>query len=351
MRIELFEYRLPDALIAQAPVEPRDQSRLMVLPRDGGDASHRVFADLVELLRPGDVLVRNDTKVVPARLVGRRCATGGKWEGLFVRARPEGWEMLATTRGKPVAGETVEVGTNLVLTLVERLAGGWLVRPAPGSEDAVDVDPTSRAIKLLERHGTTPLPPYIRGGRESPGDRPRYQTVYARRPGAVAAPTAGLHFTDSLCARLVEVGVAFVDVTLHVGPGTFRPIEVDDIEAHALHAEWAELSADAADRLNAARDARGRIIAVGTTSARVLETAASADGRIAAFAGETATYIRPGHVFRGLDGLITNFHLPRSSLLVLVAALAGRDRIMQAYQAAVAMNYRFYSYGDAMIIL
>ncbi len=342
-----FDFSLPEGLIAQEPVEPRDRSRLMVVRRQSGTIEHATFADLPDLLAPGDMLVRNDTRVVAARLLGRREATGGRWEGLFLREiDAESWEILATTRGKPDVGETVivderEGDQRLVLRLVEKREGGrWLVRPETAGE----------ASALLDRFGTVPLPPYIRKGREGPGDRLRYQTVYARNPGAVAAPTAGLHFTADLNARLAGRSIGFADLTLHVGLGTFRPIEADRIEDHALHAEWAELSAGTADRLNLCRESGGRIIAVGTTSARVLETAAK-DSTLRPFTGETALYLRPGHAFLGLDALITNFHLPRSSLLVLVSAFGGIDLIRQAYAEAIQRQYRFYSYGDAMLVL
>ena len=343
MQTSAFDFDLPDELIAQRPAEPRDRSRLMVVRRESGAWEHRTFADLPDLLAPGDVLARNNTRVVPARLVGHREATGGKWEGLFLRALPDGsWEILATTRGKPAEGEHVVVGQGLRLRLEGRGdAGRWIVRP----------DRSGSLSALLDRHGSVPLPPYIRKGCEGPGDRLRYQTLYAQIPGAVAAPTAGLHFTDPLFRRLGGRGIACVDLTLHVGIGTFRPIEADRIEDHVLHAEWAELPASAADTLRDRRARGGRIVAVGTTSARVLETAASATGRIAPFAGETAFYLRPGHTFRGLDALITNFHLPRSSLVVLVSALAGVELTRAAYAEAIRERYRFYSYGDAMLIL
>lgn len=354
METSAFDFELPDDLIAQRPVEPRDRSRLMVVHRDSGWIEHRTFVDLPEILRPGDLLARNNTRVVPARLVGRREATAGRWEGLFLRALPSGdWEVLATTRGKPAVDETVIVGNpdehaggGLRLRLVARgEAGRWIVRPDSGA------DPTT----LLDRFGMVPLPPYIRKGREEPGDRLRYQTVYAAVPGAVAAPTAGLHFTQDVLRRLDERGVGQVDLTLHVGLGTFRPIETDRIEDHVLHAERAELTPQAAERLNACRTAGGRIVAVGTTSARTLETAASASESVARpfrpFSGETALYLRPGHTFQGLDALLTNFHLPRSSLIVLVSALAGVDLTRDAYAEAVRQRYRFYSYGDAMLVL
>jgi S-adenosylmethionine:tRNA ribosyltransferase-isomerase len=338
-----FDFDLPDELIAQHPAEPRDRSRLMVVRRGAGTWEHRTFSDLPDLLAAGDVLVRNNTRVVPARLIGHREATGGKWEGLFLRARPDGtWEVLATTRGRPSVGEHVVVGRGLRLALEGRgEAGRWVVRP--------ECDDPPAAI--LERHGHVPLPPYIRKGREGPSDRLRYQTTYARVPGAVAAPTAGLHFTEELFARLAARGIACVDATLHVGLGTFRPIEADRVEDHILHAEWAELPAAAADALRACRARGGRVVAVGTTSARVLETSAAADGDLRPFSGETALYLRPGHIFRGLDALITNFHLPRSSLLVLVSALAGVELTRAAYAEAIRQRYRFYSYGDAMLVL
>lgn len=342
MQTSAFDFLLPDDLIAQHPVEPRDQARLMVIRRKEGTWEHRTFSDLPSLLDRGDVLVRNNTQVVPARLLGHREATGGKWEGLFLRILPEGtWEILATTRGRPVEGETVVVGQGLRLTLEAKGEGGrWLVRPS--SEEPASL--------LLERHGQVPLPPYIRKGREAPGDRTRYQTLYASVPGAVAAPTAGLHFTEAVFEGLKTRGIVWVDTTLHVGIGTFRPIEVDQIEDHVLHAEWAELSPGAATILNTQRSQGGRVVAVGTTSARTLETA-GASGTILPFAGETRLYLRPGHPFHAVDVLLTNFHLPRSSLLVLVSALAGVDLIRDAYAEAIRQRYRFYSYGDAMLVL
>ena len=347
METSAFDFDLPDGLIAQHPVEPRDASRLFVVRRAGGPFEHKTFADLPELLAPGDVLVRNDTRVVPARLEGLRAATGGRWEGLFLRELPGGdWEVLATTRGKPAAGEVVSVeapgGSALRLTLVAKGdAGRWVVRP----------EVSASASDLLDRFGRVPLPPYIRKGREGPGDRLTYQTVYAREPGSVAAPTAGLHFTDAVFRRLAGRGVALADVTLHVGVGTFRPIEAERIDDHVMHAERGEVSAETASLLNARRAAGGRIVAVGTTSARLLETAAGASGVIRAFSGETAIYLRPGCAFRGVDALLTNFHLPRSSLVVLVGAFAGVDLVRAAYAEAVRLRYRFYSYGDAMLVV
>lgn len=343
MRTSDFDFDLPDELIAQEPIEPRDRSRLMVVRVGSASLEHRRFEDLPELLEPGDILVRNNSRVVPARLIGRREQTGGKWEGLFLRVLEDGsWEILASTRGRPAVGERMIVDGGLGLILRERKeAGIWRVRP----EDE------RSALVLLEQFGKVPLPPYIRKGIEGQEDRARYQTVFAAVPGSVAAPTAGLHFTDDLFARLEARRIGRADVTLHVGIGTFRPIEAENVEDHALHAEWAEVDARAAESLNAARRRGGRVVAVGTTSARTVETAAGEDGGLRPFSGETALYLRPGHRFRAVDALVTNFHLPRSSLLVLVSALAGYDLIRAAYAEAVRERYRFYSYGDAMLIL
>jgi S-adenosylmethionine:tRNA ribosyltransferase-isomerase len=347
-----FDFELPDDLIAQHPVEPRDRSRLMVIDRRRGTWEHRVFADLPDLLDPRDVLVRNDTRVVPARLVGHRESTGGRWEGLFLRELAGGaWEVLSRTRGRPVVGERVVVGQGLRLALEARGDSGcWIVLPLVEADPGEVRADGRTTLALLERHGQTPLPPYIRRGREASGDRQAYQTVYARRPGSAAAPTAGLHFTPAVLDRLAERGMACVDLTLHVGPGTFRPITAERIEDHVMHAEWAELNDEAVGVLESRRGQGGRIVAVGTTSARTLETAA-ASGTLRPFAGETRLFIRPGHVFHGIDALITNFHLPRSSLLVLVAAFAGSDLIRDAYAEAIRCRYRFFSYGDAMLIL
>jgi S-adenosylmethionine:tRNA ribosyltransferase-isomerase len=342
LRTSEFDFDLPPELIAQHPIEPRDRARLMVVRRTGA-IEHRTFSDLPEILAPGDVLVRNNTRVVPARLLGKRELTGGAWEGLFLRDQAGFWELLAKTRGRVQNGERIAVEGGLILQVEHRDPDGrWLVRP-------LSADPT---FVLLERHGHVPLPPYIRKGKDGPEDRGRYQTVFAQVSGAVAAPTAGLHFTPELNLILANRGIRHVDLTLHVGIGTFRPIEAEIIEDHTIHAEWAELSAAAADALNAKRRQGSQIVAVGTTSARVLETAArQGAGSIGAFSGETSLFIRPGHQFLATDALITNFHLPRSSLLVLVSALAGIDLIRQAYAEAIRKRYRFYSYGDAMLII
>jgi S-adenosylmethionine:tRNA ribosyltransferase-isomerase len=345
-----FDFDLPVELIAQQPAEPREQSRLMVLDRASGRIAHHRFAELPALLDGRDILARNNTRVIPARLIGHREATGGTWEGLFLRdLGDETWEVLATTRGKPIPGERVVVGQGLRLVLESRgEAGRWIVRPL--REESSDC--AAGALGLLERHGRTPLPPYIRKGRDAAGDRTWYQTIFALRPGSVAAPTAGLHFSEAIFQELAARGIGWVDLTLHVGIGTFRPIEAEEISNHVMHSEWAELSAGAAAELSARRARGGRIVAVGTTAARTLETAAAeGKGALSSFTGNTSLFIRPGHVFRGLDALVTNFHLPRSSLLVLVSALVGVDLIREAYREAIHRRYRFFSYGDAMLIL
>jgi S-adenosylmethionine:tRNA ribosyltransferase-isomerase len=334
-----LDYDLPPDLIAQAPAAERDAARLLVLRRADASLAHHVVADLPELLRPGDLLVLNDTKVVPARLIGRRAATGGQWEGLFLRCSADAWEMLCQTRGSLQPGEVIEIerdGAILALTFRGRTPNGHFLFAAP-SEPVGDV---------LARFGHVPLPPYIRRGRDEPADAERYQTVYARSPGAVAAPTAGLHFTPRLFDRLAARGIERTFVTLHVGLGTFEPLPRENPESAELHAEWCELSDEAAAAIAACRSRGGRVVAVGTTAVRTLETAG---GR--AFRGDTHLFIRPPFDFTTVDALLTNFHLPRTSLLLLVAAFAGEDLVRRAYELAIAHRYRFYSYGDAMLIL
>lgn len=338
-----LDYELPAELIAQEPSAQRDRSRLLVLGRRAGTVAHHVFADLPELLQPGDLLVLNNTRVVPARLLGRRARTGGKWEGLFLRALADGsWEMLSQTRGRLTDGEVIAVEPGPLQLLVEgRTASGqFRLRPlTPGT-----------VWELLDRHGQVPLPPYIRKGRGGPVDRERYQTVYARSGGAVAAPTAGLHFTGPLLQRLEERGIERTFVTLHVGFGTFQPIQVEDFREHRMHREWGELNAIAAEAVIACRQRGGRVVAVGTTTVRVLETVA-ATGPVRPWSGETELFIYPPYAFQAVDALITNFHLPRSTLLLLVSALAGGDLLCRAYKTAIEERYRFYSYGDAMLIV
>jgi S-adenosylmethionine:tRNA ribosyltransferase-isomerase len=287
--------------------------------------------------------VLNDTRVLPARLLGRRSATGGKWEGLFLREHADGtWELMCQTRGHLQAGEVIEVEPGpLRLRLVARTPERhWLA--APGE--------VGSAAELLARYGQVPLPPYIRKGRAGAADLERYQTVYARHAGAVAAPTAGLHFTPEVFERLRQRGVERAYVTLHVGAGTFQPIQVEEVTAHEMHREWGELPEATAAAVAACRRRGGRVVAVGTTAVRVLETAA-ASGEVRPWSGETGLFIHPPYRFRAVDALVTNFHLPRSSLLVLVSAFAGVDLIRRAYKTAIEERYRFYSYGDAMLIV
>jgi S-adenosylmethionine:tRNA ribosyltransferase-isomerase len=346
MHIDLFDYDLPPHLIAQHPTPQRDLSRLLVLRRGGSVVAHRVFADLPELLQRGDLLVLNDTRVMPARLLGRRATTGGKWEGLFLRETPEGlWELLSQTRGRLLVGETILVeaaaAEALALELVSKTpARHWLARPLVAGT----------TTELLMRYGQIPLPPYIRKGRAEDADRERYQTVYAQQTGAVAAPTAGLHFTPQVFEHLQQRGIDWTFVTLHVGIGTFQPIQVEDVTQHQVHREWGELPEVTVAAITACKQRGGRVVAVGTTSVRVLETVA-ATGPLRPWRGESALTIRPGFVFRAVDGLVTNFHLPRSSLLMLVAAFTGMESMHAAYREAIAQQYRFYSYGDAMVIL
>jgi S-adenosylmethionine:tRNA ribosyltransferase-isomerase len=338
-----FDYHLPAELIAQEPCAQRDRSRLLLVRRNDGILGHRSFADLPELLDPRDLLILNDTRVVPARLVGRRSKTGGKWEGLFLRELPGGeWELMAQTRGRLLPGEMIEIDPgHLSIQLIRKTGEGhWLVRPEQAG-------PT---LQLLEAHGRTPLPPYIRKGIASPEDAERYQTVFARQPGAIAAPTAGLHFTHKIFSDLRAREIAWAFVTLHVGQGTFQPIQLDDYRRHQMHREWGELSEATAREILNCRQRGGRVVAVGTTSVRVLESVAAA-GPIRPWLGETDLFIYPPYSFKAVDALVTNFHLPKSSLLLLVNAFAGVELTERAYMTAIAEKYRFYSYGDAMLIL
>ena len=343
MRLDRFDYDLPRELIAQHPAERRDQSRLLVVERSKGRLYHENFPALKKYLRPGDALVVNDARVLPARLIGKRARTGGRWEGLFLVAQLDGWEMLCKTRGATQIGEAVALdGADLELTLVRRTdEGHWVLAPNNS------VDPYA----VMAQAGKTPLPPYIRGGVAQDVDKERYQTVYAERPGSVAAPTAGLHFTPELLAELEVAGILRERVTLDVGIGTFLPVKAERIEDHHMHEERCEVSASTADRLNSVRKNGHRIVAVGTTAVRTLESAADDSGAIHPFAGSTSIFITPGWRFKAVDALLTNFHLPRSTLLMLVCAFAGYDLAMDAYREAVKRRYRFFSYGDAMLIL
>jgi S-adenosylmethionine:tRNA ribosyltransferase-isomerase len=341
MSADLFDYDLPPHLIAQEPAADRDASRLLVVDRVTQSLAHHHFRDLPDLLSPGDLLVPNDTRVLPARLVGRRERTGGKWEGLFLRQTSDGlWELLAQTRGHPAVGEVIAIDPGpLRLTLRGRAGGHWLAEPSPAGSPA----------ELLAMSGQVPLPPYIRKGRAGAADRERYQTVYARADGSVAAPTAGLHFTPGVFDHLRARGIEWASVTLHVGLGTFEPIKTADPTRHQMHAEWGEVPDSTVEAVRACRARGGRVIAVGTTATRALESAARA-GELRPWRGETDIYIYPPYQFRAIDGLITNFHLPRTTLLLLVAAFAGAELVKRAYDEAVREEYRFYSYGDAMLL-
>ena len=346
--LDKYDYKLPKELIAQHPLERRPDARLLVVDRALGSIEHAHVRDLPKILRPPDCLVVNDTRVVPARLVGRRVNTGGRWEGLFLEADASGaWRLMSKTRGKLQPGEEVSVRDDqshqdLVLRMVVKNDDGtWIAQPQ-SREPWTD---------LLDRVGRVPLPPYIRGGEMDPGDRQTYQTTFARCPGAVAAPTAGLHFSQALLRQLEEKGITRHAITLHVGLGTFRGIDSERLEDHVMHSEWGRISTETADAINQTRKQGGRIVAVGTTSVRVLETAADSEGRLAEWEGATDLFIRPPYNFRAVDVLLTNFHLPRTTLLVLVRTFGGDDLIRRAYEEAIAQRYRFYSYGDAMLIL
>ncbi|MFA6133686.1 MAG: tRNA preQ1(34) S-adenosylmethionine ribosyltransferase-isomerase QueA [Phycisphaerae bacterium] len=343
-----FDYPLDETLIAQHPLERRDQSRLLALRRADGAVSHHSFADLPLLLREGDLLVTNDTRVIPASFVLRR-KSGGKIEGLFCREDRTGqWQVMLKGAGRCRGGETLAVQgmDGAQMELVENLGLGlW----------SVQVRPSLAAVEILDQVGATPLPPYIRSGLEQPADRARYQTIFASRPGAVAAPTAGLHFTEDILQALARRGIQRATVTLHVGLGTFNPVKVEDLPTHKMHAEWYDLPAATAEAANRARAEGRRIVAVGTTSLRVLETVA-AQGPLRPSSGWTELFLYPPARFGAVEALITNFHLPRSTLLMLVAAFCspgdekGLPMIQAAYQQAIAQRYRFFSYGDAMLI-
>jgi S-adenosylmethionine:tRNA ribosyltransferase-isomerase len=345
--LDQYDYQLPRERIAQHPLARRSDARLMVVSRQTGQIDHAHIRDLPELLRPSDCLVLNDTKVIPARLVGRRDRTGGRWSGLFLGADEHGvWQVLSKTRGRLEPGEVIvvlswDVRQSISLRLLAKLDGGvWAARPEPLGEP----------LDILSRVGRVPLPPYIRESEMVEEDIERYQTVFAEQPGAVAAPTAGLHFTPELLAAIAARGVAQERVTLHVGIGTFRPITAERLEEHRMHSEWCAVSNETAQRLGDFKRAGKRIVAVGTTVVRTLETAA-ASGEIRPFSGPTNLFIRPPFTFQACDGLLTNFHLPRSTLLILVRTFGGDELIRRAYREAIDEGYRFYSYGDAMLIV
>lgn len=341
MRPSDFDYDLPEALVAQEPATPRDASRLLVL-RPAGEPEHRRFADLDRLLAAGDLLVFNDTKVIPARLVGRK-ETGGRAELLLCEPLEGGLGPRWRAMGQ--ASKPIRAGTTLAF---EGLTARVVAEEGEGFYEVL-LDREGAALEeALARAGRVPLPPYVR--REpSELDRERYQTIWAREPGSAAAPTAGLHFTEGLLARLEARGVRRTAVTLHVGPGTFLPVRGESLEEHRMHAERYEVPPSASEEIAACRTRGGRVVAVGTTTVRTLESAFDGE-RVAPGPGRTALFIRPGHAFRTVDALVTNFHLPRSTLLVLACAFGGRDRVLAAYREAVSKGYRFFSYGDAMAV-
>ena len=339
MKTSDFLYELPESRIAQHPVEPRDHARLMVLSKEDGSVQHRHFYDIIDYLNSGDVLVVNETRVIPARLLGERVPSGGACEVFLLKQlAPKKWETLVRPGRRLREGSQVSFGDGRLTAAIGATtqAGGRIV-------DFQCEGPFEAALDAL---GEMPLPPYIH---EKLADKERYQTVYAKQEGSAAAPTAGLHFTPELLRRIREKGVEVVPILLHVGLGTFRPVKVDDVETHEMHSEYYEVTQDAADRVNAARARGNRIIAVGTTSVRTLESAC-ADGKLTAKKGDTNIFIYPGYTYRLVDCLITNFHLPGSTLIMLVSAFYGRERTLAAYEEAVREGYRFYSFGDAMLI-
>ncbi|QZD89819.1 tRNA preQ1(34) S-adenosylmethionine ribosyltransferase-isomerase QueA [Qipengyuania aurantiaca] len=341
MRVDLFDFELPKERIALRPARPRDAARMLVV-RGAKPFADRTVLDLPSMLDPGDVLVFNDTRVIPAQLEGRR---GEAKIGATLHKRVDlrRWQAFIRNAKRLRVGEIATFGGGVTALAEERLADGSFILFFEGDEP-VEV--------LLERAGTMPLPPYIAGKRATDAqDREDYQTMFAKEDGAVAAPTAALHFTDRLMGALAERGIGTETLTLHVGAGTFLPVKADDTEDHQMHAEWGRIEQDTADRLNAARARGNRVIAVGTTSLRLLESATGEDKVIRPFAGDTDIFITPGYSFRAIDGLMTNFHLPKSTLFMLVSALMGRERMQAAYAHAIASEYRFYSYGDSSLLL
>ena len=344
MKLTDFDYHLPPDRIAQSPLQQRDASRLLVIDRGTGAFHHTQFSQIGEHLPSNTLLVLNDTKVIPARLIGNKIGTGGKIELLLIREKePDTWEVLAKPRRSLRIGTQVAFGNGKLIAEV-------LAKPDDGlCIVRFNYDHNDAFLSILAEIGMMPLPPYIR---RSPNaeDKKRYQSVYAASEGAIAAPTAGLHFTEELLAELKSNGIEIATLTLHVGPGTFQPVKVENIQTHKMHAEYIHLTETEANRIRTAHDAGAKIVAIGTTVVRSLETA-GATGIVCPYSGYSELFIYPGHQFNVVDALVTNFHLPKSTLLMLVSAFAGRDLIQKAYQEALQHNYRFYSYGDAMLIL
>lgn len=341
MNVKDFYFDLPQELIAQDPLEDRSASRLLVLDRNTGEVCHRHFKAILDYLNPGDCLVINDTKVIPARLFGVKKETQGKIELLLLKRREKDvWETLV----KP--GKKAKPGTEIVFG--DGLLTGKILDTVEDGNRLIQFAYEGIFEEILDRLGQMPLPPYITHQLK---DKNRYQTVYAKHEGSAAAPTAGLHFTEELLRQVEEMGVSIARVTLHVGLGTFRPVKVENVLDHHMHSEFYQISEEAAEKINRTKEEGGRVICVGTTSCRTIESAAGADGRVPAASGWTDIFIYPGYEFKVLDGLITNFHLPESTLVMLVSALAGRENVLSAYQAAIEERYRFFSFGDAMMIL
>ena len=339
MKVSEFNYNLPEELIAQTPIEKRDESRLMILDRNKKTIEHKKFKDIIDYLQPGDVLVRNNTKVIPARLYGQK-ETGAKVEFLLLNnIEKDCWECIV----RP--GNKLHIGTKVIFG--DGILTAEILEIMPGGTRKVEFHYQGIFNEILDQIGLMPLPPYIH---ESLKEKDRYQTVYAKYDGSAAAPTAGLHFTEELLKKLEEKGIIIANVTLHVGIGTFRPVKEDTVEEHKMHTEHYYIKQEDVDKINNAKKNGKRVIAVGTTSCRVLETIADENGMVKETEGDTGIYIYPGYKFKCLDGLITNFHLPQSTLLMLVSALAGKDYIMNAYEEAVKEKYRFFSFGDAMFI-
>jgi S-adenosylmethionine:tRNA ribosyltransferase-isomerase len=342
VKLSDFDFSLPPELIAQQPLPERAASRLLVLHKDDGAIEHRRFPEVLSYLTPGDVLVLNDTKVLPARLLGRKRKTGAVIEIVLLKTLSDAceWEVLARPGKRLRVGTEVEFGDGEMIAVVcgDTAAGGKVLR----------FNVAGDFYAALERLGEMPLPPYIKA---QLADKERYQTVYSKNLGSAAAPTAGLHFTTGLLDEIRDKGIEIVFLTLHIGLGTFRPVQVEDIAAHKMHSEYFEVKPETAAAINRARGKGNKVVVVGTTPLRTLETIADDTGRVEATSGWTDIFIYPGHHFRAVDGLITNFHLPKSTLIMLVAALAGRENVLNAYQAAIAERYRFFSFGDAMLII
>lgn len=341
MKTSDFSYDLPQELIAQDPLADRSASRLLVLNKHTGEYRHKMFRDITEYLEPGDCLVINDTKVIPARLIGEKADTGAKIEILMLKRKENDlWETLVKPGKKARIGTKINFGQGILM--------GEVMDVAEEGNRLIHFEYEGIFEEILDQLGQMPLPPYITHQLK---DKDRYNTVYAKHEGSAAAPTAGLHFTPQLLEKIEEMGIEIAKVTLHVGLGTFRPVKTDDVAGHHMHSEFYQIDEEAAGKINKARESGGRVICVGTTSCRTIESAADADGRLEAQSGWTEIFIYPGYQFKILDGLITNFHLPESTLIMLVSALAGRERVLRAYEEAVKEKYRFFSFGDAMLIL